>query len=181
MAKRGFPGWAWGLIVIGIIIGGGVTWVRTARGFSAAAKPTALETWLATLARNWALPAGEKQLRNPLPPTAANLTAGREHFAAHCAICHDNNGDGLTDMGKNFYPKPPDLRGFTTQGKSDGALFYTIRNGIRMSGMPAWPDDDADDIWRLVLFIRHLPKQTPDELRQMQAYNPRSIYPEPVM
>jgi len=50
-----------------------------------------------------------------------------------------------------------------------------------MSGMPAWPDDDADDIWRLVLFIRHLPKQTPDELRQMQAYNPRSIYPEPVM
>lgn len=181
MAKGRNLGWVWVLVAIVVLVAGGLTWSKTARGFSARAKPTWIESWLAGVARNWALPAGEKQLRNPLPPSAENLAAGRQHFAAHCAICHNNNGDGLTDMGKNFYPKPPDLRGLTTQDKSDGALFYSIRNGIRMSAMPAWPDDPDTDIWQLVQLIRHLPKQSPEELREMQRYNPHSIYPEPLM
>lgn len=171
----------WVLIVVLILIAGGVTWTKTAHGFSARSKPTWIETWLARAARTWALPAKEKTLRNPLPATAANLEAAREHFAAHCAICHNNNGDGKTDFGSNLYPKPPDLRSFLIQGKSDGALFYTIRNGIRMSGMPASPDDTDAALWKLVLLIRHFPKQTPAELEQMRKFDPQSPYPEPIM
>lgn len=177
--KRG--GLVWGLVAIGVLIATGITFIGTAHGFSATARPTWIESGLARLARGWALPAREKNRKNPLSPTAQNLAAARQHFAAHCALCHNNDGDGLTDMGKDMYPKPPDLRSFVTQNKSDGALFYSIRNGIRMSGMPAWPDDADDDLWRLVLLIRHLPKQTPAELEQMKQYNPRSPYPEPLM
>ncbi len=31
------------------------------------------------------------------------------------------------------------------------------------------------DSWKLVLFIRHLPHLAPDEIRDMERYNPKSI------
>jgi hypothetical protein len=37
-----------------------------------------------------------------------------------------------------MYPKPPDMRAAETQNKTDGELFYTIYNGIRLGGMPAF-------------------------------------------
>jgi hypothetical protein len=58
---------------------------------------------------------------------------------------------------------------------ADGELFYTIHYGIRFTGMPAWgkgqPEEDFDS-WKLVLFIRHLPNITPEEIAEMKQYNP---------
>ncbi|HUX68527.1 MAG TPA: c-type cytochrome [Terriglobales bacterium] len=164
-----------------VVVGAGLLWVKSAQGFSATAPPTAMEAMMADMARRMAMPSQAAAMRNPLPTTPANLTMASQHFAAHCALCHNNNGDGLTDLGRDLYPKPPDLRAPLTQDKSDGELFYTIRNGIRLSGMPAWPDDENDEIWMLVSLIRHLPQQTPAEVEAMKAYNPKSIFPEPIM
>jgi hypothetical protein len=61
------------------------------------------------------------------------LREARAHFADHCAICHANNGNGQTPIGRNVYPKAPDLRASDTQTMSDGELFYVIRNGIRFT------------------------------------------------
>jgi len=64
-----------------------------------------------------------------------------------------------------------------TQSLSDGELYSIIRNGVRLTGMPAWGGDTAEDdreTWELVLFVRHLPAITPEEARQMEALNPRS-------
>ena len=60
---------------------------------------------------------------------------------------------------------------------SDGEIFWIIRNGIRFTAMPAWGDGDpAEDkaSWKLVHFIRHLPKLTPEELERMKALNPKT-------
>jgi hypothetical protein len=35
-------------------------------------------------------------------------------------------------------------------------------------------DHGAEDTWRLVLFIRHLPQQTPAEVAQMEKLNPKA-------
>ena len=100
-----------------------------------------------------------------------------EHFADHCFLCHANNGSGDTSFGKNMYPKPPDMRSAETQNKTDGELYYTIYNGIRLSGMPAFGEkdqSDADSTWQLVRFIRHLPSLTAEEDKQMESLNPKS-------
>ena len=77
-------------------------------------------------------------------------------------------------FGRGMYPKPPDLR-TKTQTLTDGQMFYIIENGIRMSGMPAFGgQDSADDSWKLVRFIRHLPKLSSVELQQMETMNPKS-------
>jgi len=99
----------------------------------------------------------------------------REHFADHCAQCHANNGSGDTEMGKNLYPRAPDMRLPATQNLSDGELYYIIRNGVPLTGMPAWGEphtDQDDESWQLVLFIRHLSHLTPEEIKDMENYNP---------
>ena len=80
-------------------------------------------------------------------------------------------------MGPRFYPKVPDMTRTATQSQSDGELFATIENGIRLSGMPGWGDGTAESArgsWTLVRFIRHLPKLTPEEIGEMEKANPKS-------
>ena len=152
-------------------------WVTIRRGFRARDNPSAVETLIATTTRQLAVPSQYRQLRNPLS-SSFDLHAGMEHFADHCSACHANDGGGDTLFAKGLYPKPPDMRQKETQNKSDGELYYTIENGIRLSEMPAFGEEHAIagdmETWKLVLFIRHLPNQTAAELQQMEQLNPKT-------
>ncbi len=146
-------------------------------GFSAKTEPHALEVMMARQIRHLAIPIEKRNMLNPVPMSPAVLKESLAHFADHCAICHANNGSGQTPIGKNVYPKAPDLRLKDTQSMSDGELFFTIHNGIRYTAMPAWgerePDKDLQS-WKLVHFIRHLPELTRNELDKMKALNPKT-------
>ena len=148
------------------------------RGFSARGTPSAVEKVVATTARKLAVPSEYRQLRSPLSASPETVGAGMEHFADHCAICHANDGSGNTMFGKGMYPKPPNMRTDGTQSMSDGELYYTIENGVRLSGMPAFGEEHSvggdADTWKLVLFIRHLPDLTANELQRMTQLNPKS-------
>jgi mono/diheme cytochrome c family protein len=127
--------------------------------------------------RRLAIPIEQRNKPNPIPLTAEVLKEGLVHFADHCATCHANDGSGKTPIGRNVYPKAPDLRLEDSQAMSDGEIFFTIHNGIRFTGMPAWGSGDPEkdlDSWKLVHFIRHLPKLTPEELDEMKALNPKT-------
>ena len=147
------------------------------RGFSAKDQPSVLEIALARVARRMATPRAMKDAQNPFSATPENLEEARRHFADHCATCHANDGSGQTEIGQNLYPRAPDMRLAATQNLTDGEIYSIIHNGIRLSGMPGWgpPGDDRDDdSWKLVLFIRHLTALTPEEIKDMQRYNPKS-------
>ena len=141
------------------------------RGFSAKAEPSGAEKFIARTMRNLAIPSSAKNEQNPLAASAQNVHDGMEHFADHCAGCHANDGSGKSDIGPNLYPKPPDMRQPETQNLTDGELYYTIANGVRLSAMPA-SDHSPEDNWKLVLFIRHLPNLTPAEEKEMEQLNP---------
>jgi mono/diheme cytochrome c family protein len=164
------------LILVALAVaaaGYGMILVR--RGFSALATPSAIEEFAATTARKLAVPSTYRELHNPIPPSTANIRGGMEHFSYHCSECHGNDGRAQTVFGRGLYPKPPDLRAAGTQNKSDGELYYTIENGIRLSGMPAFHGTHTvPQTWRLVLFIRHLPQITPEELDEMKGWDPKN-------
>lgn len=147
-------------------------------GLSSRRSPPALEVFAAEQVRHWTVPADAGKLTNPTRTDAGAIEHGRVHWADHCANCHANNGSGDTEMGRNLYPRAPDMRGKGTQSLSDGELYYIIRNGIPMTGMPAWGDpslgnEDAET-WTLVSFIRHLPNLSRDEEIAMEKLNPKS-------
>ncbi len=144
-------------------------------GVSARANPTALEVMLARKARHMAIPKSARKLQNPTADTPEKLRDARLHFAAHCAICHANDGSCDTPFGRNLYPKPPDLRREQTQKLADGEIFWIIENGVRFTGMPAFggAHGSEEDSWKLVRFIRHLTQLTAEERMEMERYNPK--------
>ena len=164
------------LLVAGAIGAGATMYYIQRHGLSARAEPTALETAVALRLRHLSIPADQRARTNPLQATAANLRDGMEHFADHCAMCHSNSGVGDTSLARGLYPHPPIMREERTQSLTDGELFSIIQNGIRFTGMPAFGDGDhsEEESWKLVLFIRHLPKQTPQEIAEMEKLNPKA-------
>jgi mono/diheme cytochrome c family protein len=147
------------------------------RGVSARQQPSAIEARAALWMRSWMTPSTYKGLKNPVSATQENFIAAREHYADHCASCHANDGSGNTDMGRNLYPKAPDMRLPRTQQLSDGELFYLIENGVMLTGMPGWstgtPEGEKSS-WQLVHFIRRLPTLTAEDFAVMEQHNPTS-------
>lgn len=144
-------------------------------GLSAAATPTKLEAFFARHAHALSIPANAKDAKNPLQASPQVLQDARRHFADHCAVCHGNDGDANTMLGRGMYPKPPDLRQPETQNLSDGEIFWIIEHGVRFTGMPAFTSHGGDqqDTWKLVLFIRHIASLSPAERMDMEQHNPK--------
>src|SRR6266404_7699121 len=115
---------------------------------------------VALAVRNLAIPAAARHDNNPLKASPEILNEARDSFVDRCAVCHGNDGSGQTQVGRNLYPKPPDLRLPQTQNLTDGQIRYIIKNGVRLTGMPAWshPHEEQDnDSWKLVLHPRPAP------------------------
>lgn len=147
-------------------------------GISARRQPLPLEARAARAMWKFMIPAAARSSVNPTPLDADTLVSGRNHWADHCASCHGNNGDGEMAIGRNVFPPAPDMRSARTQGLTDGELFYAIEQGIPFTAMPAWGSGTREgelQSWALVRFIRHLPTLTPDELKDMERFNPKSL------
>ncbi len=132
---------------------------------------------LARTMRRLATPEATRARRNPVPPTEAVVERALEHYADHCAVCHANDGSGVTEIGRGLYPRAPDMRAAETQSRSDGELFSIIEHGIRLTGMPGWgtgtPDGERDS-WGLVHFIRRLPNLSSEDIERMEALTPKT-------
>jgi mono/diheme cytochrome c family protein len=165
------------LLVLVAAVGVAMVYSIARRGLSTRVEPTLVEQSLARGMRRLATSAAVRAMTNPVQPTDAVLTEGLEHFADHCATCHANDGSGETDIGRRLYPRAPDMRAAPTQDLADGELFSIIENGIRLTGMPGWatgtPEGERAS-WVLVHFIRRMPALTDDEIRRMEALNPKT-------
>ena len=165
----------WGLAVLVLVALAAIlyTIVVIRRGFSAADQPSALERGVARAVRNVSIPRRARNEANPLSATPDVLAEAKERFGERCANCHGNNGNGESNIGKNLYPKAPDLRLPATQNLTDGEIHYIIKNGVRLTGMPAWGNphiaQDDTDAWKLVLFVRSIAGLTPQEQSQQNA------------
>ncbi|MPY86845.1 MAG: c-type cytochrome [Luteitalea sp.] len=165
------------LTILAVAVAGAIAVSLVNRGISTKAAPTWVEVQIARAMRHLAIPRADRERTSPVPASPKTVQAGLEHFADHCAICHGNDGSGDVQIGRNLYPKAPDLRDADTQTLSDGELFHIIENGVRLTGMPGWSTgtpEGEEASWHLVHFIRHLPRVTDQELARMEELNPKS-------
>jgi len=96
---------------------------------------------------------------NPVAATPDEIERGRRAFAAYCTVCHGLDGQNTgVPFAEAMSPPVPPLSSPDVQAYSDGQLRWVIRNGLYPSGMPAGRGLLSDEeIWRIVLWIRHLP------------------------
>ncbi len=92
---------------------------------------------------------------NPFASDEESLAAGTVLYAANCAICHGETGEGDGPAAAGLEKAPSDLHEGHVQENSDGALFYIISHGKPDTPMPAWDNVlDEDERWHVVNFLR---------------------------
>lgn len=146
------------LILFLAMLGGGYLYV-THGGMIARKTPPSLEKYIAHYLVNISIPNDAKAQQNPLSAAAdgADAAAGQVLYKKNCEVCHAYDGGGRTALGSGLYPPPADLRRPAIAQRTDGELFYLIRNGIRNTGMPGWQLSDLET-WQLVAALRNLPQ-----------------------
>ena len=98
---------------------------------------------------------------NPVPPTDENLEDGMRLYTMNCAVCHGGLDRKSSPIAKSFYPPAPDLI-LDPPDDPEWHTFYTVRTGIRYTGMPAWDKTLSDqEIWKVTLLLSHLDKLPP--------------------
>lgn len=146
------------VLVVGVLAVGGLWFVLTQVSLSALEGPGRVETYLATQAKRWLVgrrAGGELAVR----PANNDLSVamGRMQYGARCASCHGQDGRTPTDVGLAQYPPTPALDSPEVQQWSDAELFWIIKHGIRLTGMPAFGNIHTDDeVWHLVHYVRSL-------------------------
>lgn len=125
---------------------------------NANATPPKLETHLAMSTVDASTDHHAARINSPVLPSAENLIDGMKIYTMNCSGCHGTLDKKPSPLANSFYPPPPQL----IQDPPDDPEwfdYYTIRNGIRYTGMPAWDKALSDqDIWKVTMFISHMQK-----------------------
>ena len=89
----------------------------------------------------------------------ARVQAGARAFAAQgCANCHGAPGVEWAKYSEGLHPDPPDLKKVVND-RTPAELFWVVKNGINMTGMPSFALAGAkdEDIWSIAAFLKKLP------------------------
>ena len=97
--------------------------------------------------------------KNPVKPTAESQSKAKQLYAIDCAMCHNDNGNGKTDVASSMGLKLVDMTDPSAlAAMSDQDIFNLIRAG--KDKMPAEDAGRAKDteLWNLVIYLRNLSK-----------------------
>jgi len=102
------------------------------------------------------------------------IKEGFAHYNAMCKGCHGAPGKSETELAKGLNPKAPNLA-HSAKDMPAEELFWVTKNGIKMTGMPAWGVTHSDDkIWAMVAFIEQLPGMTGAQYDSLAAQTPHT-------
>jgi cytochrome c553 len=123
--------------------------------------------WLLTFAMRSSVRTHALGIEVPSLDDTDLVALGAAHFHGGCAYCHGAPGIPPGPIAMAMLPPPPDLATNMREWR-DRELFWIIQNGIKYTGMPAWPAQERDDeIWALVAFLRKLPALEPAQYREL--------------
>jgi mono/diheme cytochrome c family protein len=119
----------------------------------------AIVKWALTKVRNASIArhATDKPPGNLGDPTTVQAGA-RQFMQRGCVNCHGAPGVEWAKFSEGMHPDPPDLKE-EVEGRTPGELFWIVKNGINMTGMPSFALAGAKDeeIWQIVAFLKKLP------------------------
>jgi mono/diheme cytochrome c family protein len=145
---------------------------------SAAIPPGGFEKAIAGLALNRSIARRAPKASNPLSGPDV-VRAGLAHYREMCVSCHGAPGVDASEAGEGLNPPAPDLTLERVQRRKDGELFWIVQQGVRMTGMPAFgPTHKEQEIWKIVAFLRHLPRITKDEQAALKANSESGEHPQ---
>lgn len=121
------------------------------------------------MARDRSIEVRARDIEVPDLKNAALIKAGAGNYNAMCIGCHLAPGVEKTELSQALYPSPPDLTKIGASG-DPAVVFWTIKHGIKATGMPAWGKSMDDQyIWGIVAFLDQLPQLNTEQYQAMVA------------
>lgn len=182
MARSGGGFWkgVFWVLFIEAVIGGCLALVVQFGGFpmGADANPSSFEAWGGHWTRHAWVNHHAPNVADPVPVNDKTLIAGAALYQQNCAVCHGGENYTHSPLHRGVYPGVPQFMRFVEYERKhpnaarhhespaqarvhDDRLFYTIKHGIRFTGMPSWKYNMNDhQIWEVVNFMHnmgHLP------------------------
>jgi hypothetical protein len=103
----------------------------------------------------------------------ATIQAGARAFASRgCTSCHGGPGVMWAKFSEGLRPDPPDLKDVAKE-LAPAQIFWVVRNGINMTGMPGFglsdPPVPDQEIWTIAAFVKKLPDVSEDDYKTWTA------------
>jgi len=155
------------IILICFAILGSVIFIYSGTYNIAATVPhSELATWVFNTAKISSIRKHSEGIKEPSLEGEGLLREGFEHYDNMCVGCHGAPG---IDPAEGFNPSPPDLAK-VVEVLRPAEIFWVIKNGIKMTGMPeSGSTRSDDDIWGIVAFIEGLPNLSKEQYQQMRT------------
>jgi mono/diheme cytochrome c family protein len=97
------------------------------------------------------------------------IKEGFEYYNEMCVSCHGAPGKEETELSKGLNPHAPYLVNYAKR-MDPKIAFWITKNGIKMTGMPAWGKTHSDEkIWTIVAFMKKLPNISGEEYEKMES------------
>jgi mono/diheme cytochrome c family protein len=94
---------------------------------------------------------------------AQHIRNGIRHYRTYCLQCHGAPGIAPDSLGFGMNPAPANLVATAREWQAS-EIYWVVRYGIRMTGMPAWEYRLSDqEIWDVVAFVEQLPAMSPKD------------------
>ena len=161
------------ILVVALVLTGTLAFIYSGTfNVAATAKDSDLIEWLVETTRKNSILARSENIAVPTHEDEPSVAAGGKAFDEMCAYCHGAPGKKPFVAAGDMNPAPPDLADLAPR-RTPAALFWVIKHGIRMTGMPAWGPSHSDaQIWELVAFLQRLPELSPDAYAKLLASAP---------
>jgi mono/diheme cytochrome c family protein len=163
----------WTIVVVVILgLAGGIYFMYSGvYDVAATSEDSSIMRWVLHTTREESI---ERRAEDVIPPADTalsdpeNIRIGFEHYDEMCVVCHGAPGVEPGEAREGLNPKPPLL----AKMKEDipaKELFWVIKHGIKMTGMPAWGPTHSDDkIWAMVAFVKKLHELSPADYQAMR-------------
>ena len=147
--------------VLGIL---GVVFIYSGIYNVSAIRPeTGISKWILETTSDNSVEHHAEEIKAPDLNNPEMIKEGFAHYKEMCQSCHGAPGQEETELAKGLNPPAPDL---SESGKemSAGELFWVTKNGIKMTGMPAWGKTHSDaKIWAIVAAVKRLHEISAEE------------------
>ncbi len=133
--------------------------------------PSGLMSWFLGKTRDHSIHARAQGIAVPNLDEPRMLRMGADHYKEMCVGCHGAPGVEAGEAAQGLDPAPPVLYQGPPMTKEDAAeTFWVVKNGIQMTGMPAFgKTHDDDKLWAIVAFMKRLDGMSPEDYRNATA------------
>jgi len=172
---RNLAKWVVGIVVAAVIVGGaGIAFIYSGLFNVSATYPDKhIVAWVMGKTMDQSVHRHAADIVAPDLNDPKMIQLGLSHYRSLCIECHGAPGVEIGATGKGLNPDPPELTEAAADWKPN-ELFWITKNGVRMTGMPAWGPSQSDkDIWAIIAFTRKLPTMTKEEYQKLSEQAPQ--------